>query len=259
MNLKNAPRLLVLLALGLAFAFTRPTGAAETPTEPAETSQTAASASPKAHETPDEVIAEYTIWLAVFTAVLACATVVLAAYTGRLYYATAGLQDLALKQDELTRTLQRAYISVEPDGIRPHRRRDTGTPAGNPEDLTGHFIIRNVGNLPAREVSWNSGIICNANRYWVPKPPGHLVGRLVVTPGTRMRRASGAISNTEFRLFDGAAERYCYVWGRVTYIDGLGALRTTDFCHRYNCEALRDGNEIPERFARYHEHGNDGT
>lgn len=73
-----------------------------------------------------------------------------------------------------------------------------------------------------------------------------------------MRRATRCIISTEFLLFDGAKERHCYVWGRVRYRDGFGKLQTTDFCHRYNCEALRD-HIIAEEDFRIHEHGNKGT
>jgi hypothetical protein len=51
------------------------------------------------------------------------------------------------------------------------------------------------------------------------------------------------------------------MWGRVTYDDGFGRLRFTNFCHRYNWE-VKDkptGGDalITTEFARYHDHGND--
>jgi hypothetical protein len=46
--------------------------------------------------------------------------------------------------------------------------------------------------------------------------------------------------------------------GQVRYRDGFGNPRKTNFCHRYNSEALRSDNTIPEDHARYHEHGNAG-
>ena len=59
---------------------------------------------------------------------------------------------------------------------------------------------------------------------------------------------------------DGLKELYCYVWGQVRYKDGIdNTVRITNFCHRYNCEALREDNTIPEEHARYHERGNDAT
>src|SRR5262249_38607192 len=30
--------------------------------------------------------------------------------------------------------------------------------------------------------------------------------------------------------------KYLYAWGRVTYVDGFGEERWTNFCHRYNTE-----------------------
>ena len=55
-------------------------------------------------------------------------------------------------------------------------------------------------------------------------------------------------------------DRFCYVWGQVRYKDGIdNTVRITNFCHRYNCEALREDNTIPEEHARYRERGNDAT
>ena len=118
------------------------------------------------------------------------------------------------------------------------------------EALSGHF--RNAGHLPATELSWVSDVACDedGDRKKFKVVDSALDGKMILTPGACMRRATARILSTEFRLFGGAKERYCYVWGRVRYRDGFGALQMTDFCHRYNCEALRENGTIPEKHAR---------
>jgi hypothetical protein len=165
---------------------------------------------------------------------------------------------IASGQLKLTRTLERAYIAVEPDGIWPYRK---GTPPKIPTDVTGRYFISNVGRLPARDVSWFAEITFSDNRKWKPdqSAPREFEGDVVVTPGTHMRRATRRVRSTEFMLFDGKKTKWCFVWGQVHYLDGFGDRRTTNFCHRYNCEALSTENIIGEIDARYHESGNDGT
>jgi hypothetical protein len=58
------------------------------------------------------------------------------------------------------------------------------------------------------------------------------------------------------------SEKFIYVWGRVTYLDGLsGKRRFTNFCHRYNAARkdpqLGGGYLILKKRARYHDYGND--
>jgi hypothetical protein len=54
---------------------------------------------------------------------------------------------------------------------------------------------------------------------------------------------------------------FIYVWGRVTYLDGFGKRRFTNFCHRYNTAMKKPpaggGYVIREEDARYHDYGND--
>ncbi len=48
--------------------------------------------------------------------------------------------------------------------------------------------------------------------------------------------------------------------GRVTYLDGFGKRRFTNFCHRYNTAVKKTpdggGYVIREEDARYHDYGN---
>ena len=59
-------------------------------------------------------------------------------------------------------------------------------------------------------------------------------------------------------------ERFLYVcWGEVTYTDGFGVGRFTQFCHRYNSHAIAPtgdgGFEVKPEDGRYHDHENDAT
>jgi hypothetical protein len=229
----------------------------------------------------DARLVDLTAELSDYTGGLYRATLALAIATGLLVLATAGLVAFAYKQsrdmkasvevartaasaaqssaetaDTALRTTQRAYIGIEPDGIRPYRRRREGEPLDAAVDVTGHFIFRNVGHLSAQEVTWFSDITCSKDRKW--KPPlvedDALEGDMVITPGTRVRRATTRISSADLRKGG-----WCYVWGRVRYRDGFGNIQNANFCHRHNCVALREDNTIPEEHARYHEFGNEGT
>ena len=57
--------------------------------------------------------------------------------------------------------------------------------------------------------------------------------------------------------------KYLYAWGRVTYVDGFGNERFTNFCHRYNTAvrqtATGGGYLIRKEDGRHHEHGNDAN
>jgi hypothetical protein len=57
--------------------------------------------------------------------------------------------------------------------------------------------------------------------------------------------------------------KYLYAWGRVTYVDGFGNERWTNFCHRYNTEVkeaqIGGGNRIRKEYGRHHEYGNDAN
>lgn len=236
----------------------------------------------------DRRLVDLTAELSDYTGGLFRATVALAIATFLLVAATFGLLLFAYRQwgdvrDSLAiakqsakaaessaetanialRTTQRAYISVEPSGIRPFRRKREGAPVGAPEPLLAHLSIRNVGHLPAREVSWSVHVHCDARNDWHEfTDNAHLrtfPGKMVITPGTEVRRGTKQFSNTMLTRPANAEGWYCYVWGRVHYKDGFDVQRSTDFCHRYNSDAVRDGNEIPAEHARYHIYGNEGT
>jgi hypothetical protein len=88
-----------------------------------------------------------------------------------------------------TRILQRAYVSVEPGGVRPHVDR--------PDRVNCYVIFRNVGHLPARNVRWygKSGrpeTHGNGDDDFVP---GDLFpGRIVLAPGSLSCQPVGVVS-----------------------------------------------------------------
>jgi hypothetical protein len=175
------------------------------------------------------------------------------------------------RQEADTRILQRAYISVEPDGLHPSTR---GPPACVPT-----IEIGNVGNLPARNVRWT---IHSTLDFDDRRPRDKLAitwpleGEITLSPKIRMKQ--GALEPRVIR-HDTESLRpqfglYVYVWGVVRYDDGFGDDQATYFCHRYNCVNLRNVNAdlsapgafrydaqsmIAREYGRYHRYGNDAT
>ncbi len=193
--------------------------------------------------------------------VTALATVMIAAFTLTLWLSTRALWQAGERQLKLieafagrqasdTRLLQRAYLSVEPVGIvrmiRPTDR------------AVAHIGIENVGNLPARNVSWIIRFRIDAAGGLTDFPinRAEAEGNNVVTPGTTMIQGSGPIATPPGTFHPlGVPSPFLYVWGAVFYDDGFGETRTTRFCHRYNTIGW-NGEELPSTFARYHQSGN---
>ena len=161
------------------------------------------------------------------------------------------------------RILQRAYIAVEPLGIRLMK---------NGSDLIGHVGIKNTGHLPARKLSCliniRFGHSGEESDDFFPLQQGK--GKIVIAPGAIATRGSGiSVKVQTLNEFCRAAagvgrdsERptYLYVWGAVEYEDGFNKIRTTKFCHRYNWIDRKERDkpyEIDAADARYHEYGND--
>ena len=184
-------------------------------------------------------------------------TFMLVFVTAWLVWATLKLweaaDETAKTQERDTKILQRAYLSVEPLGIYPFVR-------GNYLSCT--VGIKNSGNLPAREVSWNirRNFSRDDDRRDFPISESKFIGnniipQNVITP----KGARGIPMQSLARYGNGASssDRWLYVWGEVRYLDGFGKRRFTRFCHRYNLAALDVSSlTIDPRHARYHEHGN---
>jgi|SRR5581483_5241561 len=150
------------------------------------------------------------------------------------------------------RRTQRAFIAVEPGGIRPFE--------GNDRRIACDIIITNAGNLPARHVSWliRRKFSTDAFESDFPINDRELVGDIVIAPRVPARKGGPPLDKDEFRQKRETAEEdrgWLYVWGIIQYHDGFVPNRQIRFCHRYNLRG-ESGMAITADKARYHEHGN---
>jgi hypothetical protein len=181
-------------------------------------------------------------WTAFFTGLLVLVTFGLVLVTG-------GLVWVALRQLQDARVLQRAYVSALPDGISTTTR----------GELLAHVEFKNVGHLPASQVKSLLKFTASDDGDWSPphvddkdlRPAGVLPIGISVTTG------SHGIGPPQ------PWTKYLYAWGRVTYVDGFGYERRTNFCHRYNTEVREaqagGGSLIRKEYGRHHEYGNDAN
>ena len=178
----------------------------------------------------------------------ACFTFFLTVSTGLLWWHT---RKLAMDGERQLGITQRAYLAVDPDGVR-----SVLTPAGN---IIGRIVIRNSGHLPARNVRWLINHCFSQDRRLAdfPVDRAKLEGCNVVSPGNEMIQG-GELFPIETK-YGPTGDIYVYVWGIVVYNDGLSEeKRFTRFCHRYNWRNL-DGHEIAAHHGRFSRHGNDAT
>jgi hypothetical protein len=195
--------------------------------------------------------------IAIFTAILTIFTIRLWRSTQKLWTVT----NQTLQHAEQTSRKQlRAYVSIEPLGITEYVGHNL---------VVGRFQVRNIGKIPARDVSIYSTIGLDADparRDFAIGTPR--ISPTVLQPGAKM----------EFFSYEGypiPADQldrdeplklagYLYVWGEVLYTDELHTIGWTSFCHRYPCEMFGTGDDeatgsrvsnrsIHGRFARYHE------
>jgi hypothetical protein len=167
---------------------------------------------------------------------------------------TLGLVWLGSLQLRDSRLLQRAYLNVEPFGIRQ-----------GSNSFFADIGIRNAGRLPARHVAW----LIRVERFsmdneWKDFSYAHLKsgGTHVIPAGGVMRRSEPTSIDGRFiqKALAGDGEYFVYVWGEVSYSDGFRNDRFVRFCHRYNYAAFKPrlkGYDIPTEEGRYHESGND--
>jgi hypothetical protein len=181
-------------------------------------------------------------WTAIFTGLLVLVTLL-------LVVVTTGLVWVAYRQLQDARVLQRAYVSAAPGGISTTTR----------GELVAHVEFKNVGHLPASHVKSLLKFIASDDGDWSPpavndqdlRPAGGLPIGISVTTGTH------GIGPPQPWM------KYLYAWGRVTYMDGFGDERCTNFCHRYNTEVREaqtgGGSRISKEYGRHHEYGNDAN
>lgn len=203
--------------------------------------------------------------------IIAIGTAIIAVYT-------AVLAGIGRNQSKETRILQRAYVSVEPDGIHAHHQGwgDGRIGQKGPLRSLAHVTIKNSGRLPARKIAWTIEHKFSDERYLDDFPFSTLkpIGEGTLPPSSKMRQGghiiNGGDGDEELRI---KPERFLYVWGIVTYEDGFTTSRSTKFCHRYNCGNVETvhgkkqadaggkgpiiGLIVLEQFARIHRYGND--
>jgi hypothetical protein len=200
-------------------------------------------------------------WAALIIAIF---TAILTIFLARLWRSTQKLWTVT------NRTLQhaeqrsqkelRAYVSVEPLGITEYAGHNL---------LVGRFTVRNIGKIPARDVSIYSTIGLDADPTRTDFPIGTpRISPTVLQPGAKM----AFLSHEGYPIPADQLDRneplkiagYLYVWGEVLYTDELHTMGWTSFCHRYPCEMFGTGGaeasggrvrnrSIDRKFARYHE------
>ena len=199
------------------------------------------------------------------TLIAALSTVLLAIFTWRLWLSTQRLWSVTnntLEHAERTTKKElRAYLSVEPLGINEYVGQNY---------LVGHFRIRNIGKIPAKDVSVYSTIALDTDGKRTSFPIGTpRISPTVLQPGAGMEFGSYEGWEIPLEQLDSKeplkVKGYLYVWGEVLYTDELRTSGWTAFCHRYPCdmfgmtkrkEATGRGSKnrrIHGRFARYHE------
>jgi hypothetical protein len=149
------------------------------------------------------------------------------------------------------RILHRACVNVLAKGVAPF--------VSGSEMLACNVAFYNGGNLPATKLRWRIDRKFSTDGHLDDfLLEGPLAGSGIVPARMEMIRGAKAIASAELDVFKaggGAKDRWLYVWGRVSYEDGFGRERRTDFCFRYNLAGMKDG-KIPADAARQHEYGN---
>jgi hypothetical protein len=170
-------------------------------------------------------------------------------FTGLLVLVTGGLVWVGWRQIRDARVLQRAYVSALPGGISTTTR----------GELLAHVEFKNVGHLPASQLKSLLKFTASDDGDWSPQPldDKDLRPAGVLPIGISVTTGSYPIGVPQ------PWTKYLYAWGRVTYVDGFGNERWTNFCHRYNTEVkeaqIGGGNRIRKEYGRHHEYGNDAN
>src|SRR5690242_1322875 len=117
----------------------------------------------------------------------------LAAFTAALVVVGILQAALIYFQFRDSRILQRAFISVEPGGIRPFENED--------ERIACDIVIRNAGNLPAQHVAWVIGTKLTSNQVQKEFPlrdAASIGGDIVVAPHITTRKGAKPITKKQF-------------------------------------------------------------
>ena len=208
-----------------------------------------------------DVMMHAEFWTALATIAIAYFTYTLKRSTDNLWDAT---RKTAITQERDTKILQRAYLAVAPGGVNP-------LGYALPPYTIAHIVVQNVGNLPARDVSWfiDCKLSPDGRLNDFPINEALFFGKNIIPPGTEMKRSQNCdFDYEEVRNFE-RSDLSLYVWGEIRYLDGFGISRFTRFCHRYNKTAMGYGDvavgggyisQVPMLRAegmRFHRFGND--
>ena len=190
----------------------------------------------------------------------------IALFSGLLVFVTIGLVWIGIQQYRDTRILQRAYIAVTPGGVNPFN--------GTIEPYTvAHIDVKNVGNLPARQVRWfiDAKLSPDGQLNDFPIDETLFFGNNVIPRGTDMPRSQNCdLDRTEIIGFQHDSW-WLYIWGEIRYHDGFGNQRFTKFCHRYSDASRSHGDQpagggyiagtplLRADGARSHQFGNDAN
>jgi hypothetical protein len=188
-------------------------------------------------------------WVTVVSTAVAASTGVVVAWF------TTVLAGVGRQQIADTRILQRAYMSVKPQGI---------DWSGDRQAFIGQVVFKNVGKLPATEfLSVVKKIEVHDDAWVTPEltdadlPPE----KIVIPIGAKARQGSAGITWGEVQQAQVNGNVYLYVWGRAKFKDGFGIARHVNFCHRYPLAVSAypstiTREAISKTYARYHQHGN---
>ena len=136
-----------------------------------------------------------------------------AIFSKKLRRASDAFASIAHDQAKFLRATQRAYISVEPDGI---------LMVVGGAGVLGHVGVHNTGHLPAHNVRWFLDMKASPDRAEKEFAIGAFHGDAVVPPGVIMPRATStkmlvaelnAQSGNPIRVRSEESPVFLYVWG----------------------------------------------
>jgi hypothetical protein len=149
-------------------------------------------------------------------------------YTSVLAISTIGLWLVTFigirNQSREMRVLQRAYVAVDAGGIKPFGH-------ALPPYSIAHIEVRNVGNLPARDVCWfiDSKLSPDGRLDDFPIDEANFYGNNVIPPGTEMKRSQDCSFTYEQAKSLEKQGLFLYVWGEFDILTGSAFPASQDF------------------------------
>lgn len=134
-----------------------------------------------------------------------------------LWYAT---NRLVRQSKDDTRILQRAYLSVAPGGMSRF--------ISDRKLMACDVVILNAGNLPASNITWFIDRKFSVDPIDKDFPIKTGEGDIVIAPRVQIIKGSAPVDADDVINFNpngGQRDRWLYVWGRITYLDGFKTRR----------------------------------